>query len=232
MTLITRICRLNKGSLFRLSFFIKGDKKLSKFFVFEGPDGSGKSTLMNKVADKLDKETDYNIITTKEPGAKISATNKNIRDSLLNHQPSTYAELMLFLADRAEHINKFVLPKLEEDNNIIISDRYWESSIVYQSFYRKLISYKELKKLHELITNKTYPDKTFVIHSSYSHSKSKKDNMELTTDRKVILMLYNKLNDLKLDYQLQYLNTDDTRWERYVEQIFKEITSVLPISTK
>ncbi|MFW5890867.1 MAG: dTMP kinase, partial [bacterium] len=137
--------------------------------MFDGPDGSGKSTLMKKVINKIEIELpDYNILKTKEPGG--TDIGQGIRKLLLDpkYSPSKKTELMLFIADRAEHYSKVLKPKLKESKNIVVSDRYWESTLVYQLIEGN-IELEIIKYLHEFITDNLFPDLFFIIDSNYPH---------------------------------------------------------------
>ena len=101
------------------------------FIVFEGLDGSGKSTQVRDLGSKLQKKK-YEVITTQEP------TNKNVIGSLLkrilynNESVPDEVLALLFAADRAHHTINTIIPGLEE-GSIVISDRYVYSSLAYQS---------------------------------------------------------------------------------------------------
>ena len=83
------------------------------FIVFEGPDGSGKSTQAELLFKKL-KHDGYSCIITEEPGG--TAEGEKIRDLLLNpdYELCPKTELFLFLADRAEHVSRIIQPSLKE----------------------------------------------------------------------------------------------------------------------
>jgi dTMP kinase len=104
--------------------------------VIEGIDGSGKTTLAQALAQKLEKNG-IEVLLTKEPGG--SNLGKTLRH-LLQNQPvaiAPIAEYLLFAADRAQHINEIVLPALKRGATVI-SDRMADSSLVYQGYGRGL----------------------------------------------------------------------------------------------
>jgi dTMP kinase len=104
--------------------------------VFEGIDGSGKTTLATLLANALSKKG-LPVILTKQPGA--TALGKCIR-SLLHEQTAPLypvAEFLLFAADRAQHIHEIVKPALQQ-RQIVISDRMADSSYAYQGYGRNL----------------------------------------------------------------------------------------------
>lgn len=105
------------------------------FFSFEGGEGAGKSTVLKAVAAKL-AERGYDVVTTREPGA--GELGQGIRNLLLHSgDVPTRAELLLFLADRASHVETLIKPALER-GAVILCDRYVDSTTVYQAKARGL----------------------------------------------------------------------------------------------
>lgn len=105
------------------------------FITFEGPEGAGKSTTLVAVADLL-RANDLKVITTREPGA--GDFGKSIREILLHGSDlDPKAELLLFLADRANHVSSIIRPALE-GGEIVLCDRYADSTLVYQAYARGL----------------------------------------------------------------------------------------------
>lgn len=130
------------------------------FITFEGIDGSGKSTQLRLLQAKLESEG-HPVITTREPGG--TELGKHIRELLL-HTPTAVdpvAELFLFAADRAQHVNGFIQPALKE-NKWVLCDRYIDSTIAYQGFGRGL-DIGELQALNEKATRGLLPEKTFLL---------------------------------------------------------------------
>ena len=101
-----------------------------KFITFEGIEGSGKSTQIELLKNFF-KERSLEVVFTKEPGS--SKIGSYIREILLNKNNSIlpYTELFLILADRIQHVHEIIEPELKA-GNIVVSDRYIESSIAYQ----------------------------------------------------------------------------------------------------
>src|SRR5690242_2305786 len=97
------------------------------FITLEGGEGSGKSTLMQRLYDELTK-LGYEVIKTREPGG--SPLGEKIRELLLHHDPSVgigaQAELLLFLAARAQHIEELIKPALQA-GKIVLCDRFNDS---------------------------------------------------------------------------------------------------------
>ena len=106
------------------------------FISFEGGEGSGKSTAISLIKERLVNEG-YNVEVTREPGGV--AVSEQIRDVILdiNNNMCKETEALLYAASRVEHLYKKVIPLLEE-GYIVISDRYIDSSLAYQGFARNI----------------------------------------------------------------------------------------------
>lgn len=109
-----------------------------QLITFEGGEGAGKTTLISQVAESLEKN-DKAVVITREPGG--SDLGISIRNWLLEKDSkvkiSPLAELMLFLADRVQHIQEVIQPALD-DGKIILCDRFHDSTIAYQGAGREL----------------------------------------------------------------------------------------------
>ena len=107
------------------------------FIVMEGPDGSGKTTQINLLEQYL-KEAGYECLITREPGGTVIG--EEVRQLILNpehKEMSPVTEMLLYAASRAQLVHEVIGPALEE-GKIVISDRFVDSSIVYQGIARKL----------------------------------------------------------------------------------------------
>lgn len=135
--------------------------KMSAFITFEGPEGSGKTTIMQAVADKL--QQDYKIVMTREPGGV--KTGEKIRELLLDGDAmDERTEALLFAASRREHLIGKVMPALE-NGNIVLCDRYIDSSLAYQGYARG-IGISEVKSINEFAIDNMYPDVTIYLDVS------------------------------------------------------------------
>lgn len=106
------------------------------FITFEGGEGTGKTTLIQNIAQAL--KNKYQIVTTREPGGSIVA--EAIRDVVLNpkYQGVTpYTEALLYAAARAQHLDEVIIPA-RRANKIVLCDRYLDSSLAYQAHARGL----------------------------------------------------------------------------------------------
>ena len=101
------------------------------FITIEGVDGSGKSTQAGKLAQWLEDFTERRTVLTFEPGGWDGG--KALREFILwNGGYSAMSELLLFLVDRSEHVNRVILPALREGHNVIC-ERYNDSTLAYQA---------------------------------------------------------------------------------------------------
>ncbi len=119
---------------------------MSKFIVIEGLDGAGKSSLINSLNPQLSKLTDLPIIQTREPyGGEVYSLIKNIIKTPNLFDVYQDSLLYLFMADRRMHLDQIVLPALKE-GKIIISDRYFPSTMAYQERYTP----DEIYEIHKI----------------------------------------------------------------------------------
>lgn len=149
------------------------------FITFEGADGCGKTTQLKLLAEDL-KMRGYDVVITREPGAK--GLGEKIREILLNYDGdvSDRCESFLFLADRAQHIDMIVNPAVET-GKIVLCDRHTDSSVAYQGYGRGL-PVERIKMLNELAVNGRHPDLTIVfdidVETSMSRVGDEKDRLE------------------------------------------------------
>jgi dTMP kinase len=107
------------------------------FFSFEGPDGAGKTTIVQMLAQHLTKKG-FDVMTTREPGGIEIA--EQIRSILLNPNNKTMdarTEALLYAAARRQHLVEKIIPALEE-GKVVLCDRFIDSSLAYQGFARGL----------------------------------------------------------------------------------------------
>ena len=126
------------------------------FITFEGPDGSGKSTIIQKVYDYLI-ENNYDVIKTREPGGSPIA--EKIRNLILdteNIKMGYRTEALLYAASRAQHVEETILPALNE-NKIVLCDRFLISSLAYQGVGRDL-GIENVRNINKFAINGVFPD--------------------------------------------------------------------------
>jgi dTMP kinase len=143
------------------------------FIVFEGTDGSGKSTQAERLHRRLVGQG-IDCLLTEEPGG--TAEGRYIRDLVLDpkRRVSPKTELFLFLADRAEHVEKIIRPALESGKTVICS-RYFYSTLVYQGIARDLAGIDFLEEINLFSVGNILPDIVFFIdvHPGRGLSKAK-----------------------------------------------------------
>ena len=131
------------------------------FITFEGLDFCGKSTQV-QLLEKYLLENDKKVKIIREPGGTpISEKIRNILLDKKNSEMSIETELILFSGSRSQLVNQVILPALK-DNFYVISDRFHDSSIAYQSFGRK-ISLGFVEELQRFVIGKAVPDITFFL---------------------------------------------------------------------
>ena len=131
------------------------------FITFEGPDGSGKSTQMRRLAERL-RSIDREVIETQEPGG--TEIGNKIRSILLdsaNRNLCAIAELLLYFAARAQNFDERILPAWEK-GAVVLSDRFTDSTLAYQGGGRGL-GEDVVMQLHNLACHGLTPDLTICI---------------------------------------------------------------------
>src|SRR5690349_9450567 len=130
------------------------------FITFEGGDGAGKTTLIDKVFHYLD-EQGHKVVRTRAPGGTAIAA--EIRQLLLKKHSevmSPRCELFLFLADRAQHVDHCIQPSLEA-GNIVLCDRFNDSTLAYQG--ARGFDTQQLQALLRFASDNLTPDLTFYL---------------------------------------------------------------------
>ncbi len=131
------------------------------FITMEGPDGSGKSTQIDLLREYLEKEG-YDVLITREPGG--TRISEAIREVILNKEyteMSPVTEMLLYASARAQLINEVVGPALES-GKAVISDRFVDSSLVYQGIARGL-GVENVYNINLQAIGKYMPDVTFLL---------------------------------------------------------------------
>ena len=150
------------------------------FITFEGGDGSGKSTQAGLLAQWLT-EQGRTVVRTREPGG--SEVGVEIRNLVLHHRGhiDPRAEALLYAADRAQHIATVVRPALER-GDVVIQDRYFDSSVAYQGAGRVLDA-KEMRDLSLWATESLLPDVTVLLDLDENVARTRLDAADKPFDR-------------------------------------------------
>jgi dTMP kinase len=167
------------------------------FITFEGMDGSGKTTQMRRLAGRL-RDRGRTVLETAEPGG--TAIGREIRRILLdaaNQELSPAAELLLYFASRAQNVDEAIQPALSR-GEIVLADRFTDSSLVYQGCGRALGA-EAVLALDRVACRGLKPDLTILVdidvetslaraharNSAESHSETRMDEQSVEFHRKV-----------------------------------------------
>ena len=132
-----------------------------KLITFEGIDGCGKTTQL-RLLERILISRNIPFVSTREPGG--TELGKTVRAALLNvsrHKVEPLAELLLYAADRAQHVREFILPNLEA-GKLVLSDRFYDATTAYQGCGRGF-DLTLIKQLNELATGGLKPDLTLLF---------------------------------------------------------------------
>ena len=151
-----------------------------KFIVIEGIDGCGKTTQVDEISKWLPNSglmpMDSKLITTREPGGSLLG--KKLRSLILennnDNKPSSLAELLLYSADRAEHVAKIISPALN-NKNWVISDRFSDSTLAYQGYGRN-INLEIIKNIESIVCQGVSPDMTIFLEITPEESILRRKN--------------------------------------------------------
>ena len=131
------------------------------FITLEGIEGSGKTTQIGRLVKFLE-DREIDCITTRQPGGTLIG--ENIRSILLDPANSALepmTELLLYMADRSQHIYELIRPCLQAGKTVIC-DRYFDATVVYQGFARGL-NIELIQQLHQILFDDLKPDVTLLL---------------------------------------------------------------------
>lgn len=135
--------------------------KRGLFLTLEGVDGCGKSTQLSRLTKYLE-EKGLDVLLTREPGG--CAISEQVREMLLspeNKEMSAETEMLLYAAARTQHITEKILPALEA-GQVVLCDRYLDSSIAYQGYGRQL-GEERVRQANWYAQERCMPDATFLF---------------------------------------------------------------------
>lgn len=171
---------------------------MSFFIAIEGVEGSGKSTLIARLGRYFAAQGREVVLTREPGGTKLGIAIRQILLDRGNTELSARAELLLFAADRAQHVSELIKPALKR-GAVVLSDRFIHSTLAYQGFGREL-SLELLKNLNQIATEGLCPDVVMLLdidpqegllrvsgRSAYDHAASwnRFEDQELTFHQKV-----------------------------------------------
>ena len=131
------------------------------FITLEGPEGSGKSTQIKRLAKRLE-SMGFPVITTREPGGTpIGDQIRQVLVRMENKELHPRTEILLFLAARAQLVEQLIKPALQ-DGKIILCDRYGDSTLAYQGYGHGL-DLEQLRQMLDFATDHLKPDLTILM---------------------------------------------------------------------
>ncbi len=148
------------------------------FITFEGPDGCGKSTVLEGVYDKL-KDRDVPVIKTREPGG--TEISEKLRDIILdvnNVNLTDITESLLYAASRSQHVEELIVPNLNR-GNLVLCDRFVISSLVYQGYARDL-GVEKIEELNLFATQGIKPDIVLFFEVSEENLSKRRKGRNIT----------------------------------------------------
>ena len=183
---------------------------MSLFITLEGPEGSGKTSAIKIVRERLEK-LGYQIVMTREPGGTpISEQIRNVILDKSNTAMDPRTEALLYAASRRQHLVEKIWPSLKE-GKIVFCDRYLDSSLAYQGYARNL-GVEDILKVNEYATEGTFPNITFLFDIDPQLGL---DRINQNKDREV-----NRLDVEKLEFHQKvrngYLELSKKFSDRYI----------------
>ena len=169
-----------------------------RFITFEGGEGSGKSTQIKILKNKLSKR--HRVIITREPGGTKEA--ELIRNLLVKGKSNKWSgttEVLLNFTARKDHVDKIILPSLKK-NMWVLCDRFFDSTLAYQGYGRN-VSEDLIKNLNKLLINNLKPKITFLfdIDPKVGLKRSKKRNNNELRYENMPLSYHKKIRNAYLD---------------------------------
>jgi len=204
--------------------------KKGKLITFEGIEGSGKTTQLTLLSTKLKREG-VKVVETKEPGGtKLGA---KIRELLLEGDLSEIdpkAELLLFLADRREHLRSVILPALSQ-GAIVLSDRFIDSTIAYQGYGRGL-ALELVTKALILFDEDITPDLTLLFDLLPETSLARVSSEAIKSFEKEPLAFHKRVREGYLELAKRYperikIIPGDLPVEEVAKRVEKEVWKIL-----
>ena len=198
------------------------------FITFEGPDGCGKTSIINLIKEYY--KYNEKIIFTREPGGtKISEKIREIILSNDNANMSPRTEALLYSASRAQHIDELIKPNLEK-GNIVVSDRFVLSSLAYQGGGREL-GVEDVRKINDFAINGVNPDMIIFFYVDPLTTLKRKslnenaDRLELSGDdfhSRVYDTYMELLEEMKDDEVLRKVDATKS-----MEEVFEDVKKII-----
>lgn len=172
------------------------NKLFEKFYSFEGTEGSGKSTAINSIKKELE-NCGHTVIITREPGG--SEVGEKIRELIFNNEIDLKTEVLLFAANRHDHIQKVIIPALKK-GYYVLCDRFIDSSLVYQGY---AMGDDNVLDINKYAVGDAYPYKTFFLKVSPEISLKRLENRQNEINRfdKKNIEFHNKIYQGYIEFE-------------------------------
>lgn len=202
-----------------------------KFVSVEGMDGSGKTTQIKLLVEKM-KRFGFRFVCTREPGGtKISEEIRQMLLSTENMEMHPKTEALLYAAARSQHVQQLIKPNLEQGRSVLC-DRFVDSSIAYQGGGRRL-GYLEVKSINDFAIDSALPDRTIYLQMDASKAlqrRAKASELDrLESEKEAFFMatqaVYSEILTNDAD-RFIVVNADDNV-DSISEVVFKHVASVL-----
>ena len=216
------------------------------FITFEGGEASGKTTQIKKLKNWLQKNKIPSLITREPGGTKIA---EYLRKIILSKKEnvSINMEVLLLMTSRLDHLNKIIIPALN-NNKIVICDRYVDSTAIYQGYYNKF-GVQKIYQLHKLLLNNFLPDLTFVFNNNPNiakkrllkrKNKNKYDKVDYKFNNKInsafiklakknsrfiiidATLSINEIHDIIISYLINKKSLNEFKKSKYNKWIFRK----------
>lgn len=198
------------------------------FITFEGTEGSGKTTLINKVVEYLESLNVKNIKTREPGGIKIAEEIRNVILNVENVKMDKITEALLYAASRRQHLVEKVIPYLNE-GYVVICDRYIDSSLAYQGYARG-IGIDTVYGINMYAIDGVLPDYTFYIDvrpevglqriSVNNREKNRLDLESINFHQRV----YDGYKEVENRFKDRFINING---ERDIDEVFLDIKNHL-----
>lgn len=208
-------------------------KQQGLFITFEGPEGAGKTTVIEHIYERLVAEG-HDVLLTREPGGiHISEAIREVILHVDHTEMDAKTEALLYAAARRQHLVEKVIPALK-GGAIVLCDRFIDSSLAYQGYARG-IGVEEVLKINEFAIGKTMPDLTIFfditpekglerVLSNADREKNRLDHEKLSFHQKV----YEGYEQVIKQYKNRIVKTDASVSKQEVcENVYKIIKSTL-----
>jgi len=183
--------------------------KKTGFITFEGPDGSGKTTISRKVVEAL-KNEGYDVVYTREPGGiEIAEEIRNVILDPKNTKMDIRTEALLYAASRRQHLVEKILPALEAQK-LVICDRFVDSSLAYQGVGRG-IGIDEVFQINQFAIDDHMPELTLYLDVNAQTGLSR------ITSRK----FKDRLDQEDISFHLEVVKGYEQVVERFKDRIVK-----------